>query len=126
MRRQFLTLTGPPGPLLEHTHNVTFLPIGLHVQADEELYPYGRSGRPGSLLDIALGNGLAIEHPCYGGAACGRCVVKVLEGSENLTPPEAAEIQQLRSAGFSCPTCRLACCAVVLGDVTVRLPDQAS
>lgn len=104
---------------------MTFQPTGLHVQADEDLYPYGRSGRPGSILDIALSNGLAIEHPCYGAAACGRCVVEVLQGAENLTPPGAAEMQQLRAAGYSSPTCRLACCAVVRGDVTVRLRPEA-
>ncbi|MCE5327968.1 MAG: (2Fe-2S)-binding protein [Planctomycetaceae bacterium] len=106
------------------THKVTFLPMEATVEVDEVLYPYARTGEPGSLLDIALSHGVGIMHVCGGTGVCGSCRVGVEKGMENLSEPDEAELDQLDAMGDSKPNDRLACKAVVHGDVTVRIPPQ--
>lgn len=50
---------------------------------------------------------------------CGDCMVDVLAGSENLSPPSALEIKLLKDK-FAKSTNRLACQAMIWGDVTVK------
>ncbi|MFZ1828723.1 MAG: 2Fe-2S iron-sulfur cluster-binding protein [Candidatus Competibacteraceae bacterium] len=50
---------------------------------------------------------------------CGTCLMKVVEGMENLTEPSALEAQILKEH-FAGQDTRLACQAQVLGDVAVR------
>ena len=105
-------------------YKVTFEPAGVLVTVDPAHYPYGRHGRPGSLLDIALSHGVHIEHACGGAGACGTCHVIVTSGMEALSEPTEEEIDRVEQApGNTCDS-RLACVAVVHGDVTVRIPEQ--
>ena len=53
----------------------------LEVPVDPDKIPYGPTGQPGSLLDIAMGAGLDVEHACGGVCACSTCHVVVKEGS---------------------------------------------
>ncbi|MBN1943326.1 MAG: 2Fe-2S iron-sulfur cluster binding domain-containing protein [Phycisphaerae bacterium] len=103
-------------------YRVTFQPMGKTVEADPAAYPYGDHGLPGSLLDIALAFGVPIEHACGGVGACATCHVIVTAGEENLSPPSEEELDQVELAPESSPDSRLACLAVVRGDVTVRIP----
>lgn len=103
-------------------YTVTFLPAGVTVAVDEAKYPYGRHGRAGSLLDIALAHGVAIEHACGGVGACGTCHVIVERGAANLSEAQEAELDVLDNCPGNTPNSRLACEAVVAGDVTVRIP----
>jgi len=50
---------------------------------------------------------------------CGTCLMKVVEGMENLTKPSALEARILKEH-FAGRDTRLACQAQVLGDVAVR------
>ncbi len=50
---------------------------------------------------------------------CGTCLMKVVEGMENLTEPSALETKVLKEH-FAGKDTRLACQAQVLGDVAVR------
>lgn len=54
---------------------------------------------------------------CGGYGQCGTCIVEVVEGLENLSPPTDFEQRKLRKKPQSY---RLACQALVNGDVTVR------
>ena len=101
---------------------VTFKPSGVAVEVDPELYPYGREGRPGSLLDIALAHGVHIEHACGGAGVCGSCHVIVESGMENLSEADDDELDTVEQQAENGPASRLACQAVVNGDVTVRIP----
>jgi 2Fe-2S ferredoxin len=101
---------------------VTFQPAGVTVEVDPARYPYGTHGRPGSVLDIALAHGIHIEHACGGAGACGTCHVIVEQGMENLSRAEDEELDRVDQAPGNTPTSRLACLAVVKGDVTVRIP----
>ncbi len=102
---------------------VTFQPMGITVEADPSLYPYGRHGRTGSLLDIALTHGVHIEHACGGVGVCATCHVLVTDGAENLSEPGDDEMDHLDAVPGVKLNSRLACQAVVAGDVTVTVPE---
>ncbi len=102
-------------------YRVTYEPKHVTVPVEPELYPYSRYGRPGSVLDIALANGVHIDHACGGQLTCGMCRVVVEQGEENLSPRSGQEDAYLKYLGVRDPAVRLACQAVVQGDVTVRI-----
>ena len=104
-------------------HKVTFLPKNVTVEVDDTDFPYGDHGKPGSLLDIALENGITLEHNCGGNCACTTCHVIVRAGAENLSPMEEDEEDKLDQAPGLTPYSRLGCQSVVTGDVTVEIPD---
>ena len=104
-------------------YKVTFQPAGVTVAVDPALYPYGRDGQPGSLLDVALAHGVHIEHACGGVGACGSCHVIVDHGAEGLSQPDDDELDRVDACPASTPDSRLACQAVVRGDVAVTIPN---
>ncbi|KPK78949.1 MAG: hypothetical protein AMJ81_14235 [Phycisphaerae bacterium SM23_33] len=105
------------------TYKVTFLPSGVTVAADPARYPYGRHAEPGSLLDIALSHGVEMEHACGGAGVCGTCRVLVESGMQNLSEPTEDELDTIEKQPDNAANSRLACQAVVKGDVTVRIPQ---
>ncbi len=68
-----------------------------------------------SLVDATFRYDLPIRFRCER-AVCTTCLVEVLKGLENLSPPAARELQTLQSAGLK-GRFRLACQAQVFGDV---------
>ena len=103
--------------------SVTFQPGGVSVEVDEAQYPYGRVGEPGSILDIALPHGVEIPHACEGAGACGTCHVLIDAGKHNLSEAGDDELDRLEQLDDYSPKSRLACQAVVCGDVTVTIPS---
>jgi 2Fe-2S ferredoxin len=95
----------------DHVHKVTFLPLNKTVEA--------RAGR--SLLDIALDNGIELEHNCGGNCACSTCHVIIVRGKEFLTPKSLDEEDQLEDADGLTVSSRLGCQAKVHGDVVVEI-----
>jgi 2Fe-2S ferredoxin len=104
------------------THRVTFLPLGKTVEVDDTKYPLADHGKPGSLLDIALANGIELEHNCGGSCACTTCHVIVREGEPNLSDMQDDEEDRLDTAEGLTIHSRLGCQAVVRGDVVVEIP----
>jgi 2Fe-2S ferredoxin len=104
-------------------HRVTFLPIGKTLEVDDAKYPLADHGKPGSLLDIALANGIELEHNCGGSCACTTCHVIVREGEANLSTMEEDEEDRLDTAEGLTIHSRLGCQAVVRGDVVVEIPQ---
>jgi 2Fe-2S ferredoxin len=103
---------------------VTFI-VGGHrkvVDVDLVSMPYQHHGRPGSLLDVALNVGLPLEHACGGSGACTTCHVIVTSGAGNLSEIEEAEADRLDTAWEVTPRSRLACQAIVKGDVECEIP----
>ena len=95
------------------------------VEVDPDEYPYHDHGLPGSLLDIAMGHGIHIEHACGGNCACTTCHVIIKEGEDNLLESEEEEEDLLDKAPGLTLTSRLACQAVVEeGDVVAEIPSQ--
>lgn len=105
------------------THRVTFLPLKKTVEVDDSQYPLADHGKPGSLLDIALANGIELEHNCGGSCACTTCHVIVREGAENLSEMAEDEEDRLDTADGLTLHSRLGCQAVVRGDVVVEIPE---
>ncbi len=124
---------GGTNPFIDHpepklptqSFRVTFLPGGESVDVDPAQLPLGRDGLPGSILDIALGNDIEIDHSCGGVCACSTCHVIVREGFESCGEASEDEEDQLDLAPGLTPRSRLACQAVPDGsvDVVVEIPD---
>ncbi|MCP4374695.1 MAG: 2Fe-2S iron-sulfur cluster binding domain-containing protein [bacterium] len=103
--------------------NVTFNPVGKVVSVDPSEFPYGSHGLPGSLLDIALANDIAIECACGGVGVCGTCHVIVETGAQNLSETGDDEFDTLDQVPANTLDSRLACLAIAQGDVTVTIPN---
>jgi 2Fe-2S ferredoxin len=99
--------------------------MNVTVEVDPEKLPYGDHGLPGSILDIALGSGVNLDHACGGVCACATCHVVVREGFQTLSEPTDEEQDQLDEAPGVKPTSRLACQAVPSGkaDIVVEVPE---
>lgn len=111
-------------PLPSKPYTITFLPMGKEVTVDPAALPLSREGKPGSILDIADGNGIEIDHACGGVCACSTCHVIVREGFDSI--PEATEDEEdmLDEAPGVELSSRLACQAVPDGseDLVVEIP----
>ena len=74
-----------------------------------------------SILDIALANGVSIQHACGGFCACTTCHCEVIEGLQNLEAPDSDELERLEVLDGRTPLSRLGCQAKVKGNVTIRV-----
>lgn len=85
--------------------------------------PFSEHGKPESLLDIALNNGIHLEHACGGSCACTTCHVIVKDGTDrNLSEMDDDEADRLEMAAGLTLHSRLGCQAVVTGDVVIEIP----
>jgi len=113
-----------PKPTKPYT--ITFEPVGVQVEVNpEELPPLSGEGLPGSVLDIAIGNGTDIDHACGGVCACSTCHVIVRQGFESCPKSTDDEEDQLDNAPGLTHQSRLACQCVPDGstDLIVEIPD---
>jgi 2Fe-2S ferredoxin len=101
---------------------VTFLPANFTAEFLPRELPYKEHGRPGSILDVALNFGVPLEHTCGGNCACTTCHVIIRAGEQNLSEMEDSEADRLDLAEGVTLHSRLACQAVVRGDVVVEIP----
>ena len=73
-----------------------------------------------NLLDVARKANVAIDAPCSGNGACGKCRVRLAKGYLD-SPINRHITSEEYEAGW-----RLACCAKVAGDAAIEVPDIAS
>jgi 2Fe-2S ferredoxin len=108
------------------TYTITFVGTDktVEVQVDPAKIPYGPTGQPGSILDIALGAGIDLEHACGGVCACSTCHVVVKEGLESCNEGTDDEFDQLDEAPAITLQSRLGCQCVPNGtmDLVVEIP----
>ena len=71
-----------------------------------------------TVLDAARRADVPIANSCGSVGVCGRCCVRVVAGAENLSAPTMIELRVSAQRGFAADE-RLACQAVVMGDVEV-------
>lgn len=104
---------------------VTFLPMNVTIEVDPEKIPYGVTGLPGSILDIALAHGINVDHACGGVCACSTCHSIVREGEESLSEMTEGEEDELSYAPGLNPHSRLSCQAVPDGsrNLVVEIPE---
>lgn len=87
---------------------VTFSPLRTAADA----YPNE------TVLDAARRAEAPIANSCGSVGVCARCCVRVIAGAENLGAPTMIELRMSAQRGFAADE-RLACQAVVTGDVEV-------
>ena len=73
-----------------------------------------------TILDAAKAANVAIDAPCNGNGSCGKCRVKILEGTVDSTPTHHISEEDY-AAGW-----RLSCASKPASDVVVQVPDIAS
>ncbi|MBM4114104.1 MAG: 2Fe-2S iron-sulfur cluster binding domain-containing protein [Phycisphaerae bacterium] len=81
-------------------------------------------GEGESLLEIALDNGINIEHACGGVCACSTCHVYVESGMKELAESTEAEEDRVEEAPAIQRNSRLACQCELKGKgpIVVRVP----
>jgi ferredoxin len=89
-------------------YNITFADIGTTISVS----------RGTRIVEVAEKVGANIPFGCKEND-CGDCMIEVLEGANNLSIPSALEVNLLKQK-FGKPNNRLACQAMVLGDVTIK------
>lgn len=83
--------------------------------------PVDIDGSPGEvLLDLARKANVAIDAPCSGNGACGKCRVRLSSGQVDSFKTRHISDEEYE-AGW-----RLACCTKVLDDAVIEVPDIAS
>ncbi|MGC8595666.1 MAG: 2Fe-2S iron-sulfur cluster-binding protein [Candidatus Kryptoniota bacterium] len=87
---------------------IKFVPLGKEVELEE-----GQT-----ILNVARANGIPLGSSCSGDCICGWCRVEVIEGIENLSKPGDCE-REISSKIEIKENERLACAAVVFGDIVV-------
>ncbi|WP_407332356.1 ISC system 2Fe-2S type ferredoxin [Enterovibrio sp. 27052020O] len=76
-----------------------------------------------TVLDVALRNGIAIEHACEKSCACTTCHVIIREGFDSLNESDELEDDMLDKAWGLEPESRLGCQAKVADqDLVVEVP----
>ena len=125
---------GGTNPYIEKTefelptkaYTITFVATDktVKVEVDPDKIPYGPTGLPGSILNIALGNGIDLEHACGGVCACSTCHVIVKEGLESCNEGTDDEFDQLDEAPAITLQSRLGCQCVPNGtmDIVIEIP----
>ena len=92
----------------------------------EELCPDGavlEANKGDSVLDVALKNGIGIEHACEKSCACTTCHIIVREGFDSLAESDELEDDLLDKARGLEPESRLGCQAFVNDqDLVVEIP----
>ena len=104
---------------------VKFMPMNVVIEVDPDRLPYGDTGLPGSLLDIAIHNGVDIDRACGGVCACSTCHVIVRKGFRSCNEAEDFELDRLDQAPGNVPESRLSCQACPDGseDLEVEIPN---
>jgi 2Fe-2S ferredoxin len=108
---------------MEVVPKVTFSNLNKTVEFESGKLPYDEHGKPESILDVAMNSGIQLEHACGGVCACTTCHVIVKSGDGNLSEAQEDELDKLDFAPGLTPHSRLACQAVVKGDVIVEIPS---
>lgn len=76
-----------------------------------------------TILNVALRNGIGIEHACEKSCACTTCHCLIREGFESLSPSSEDEDDMLDKAWGLEPESRLGCQARIAGnDLVVEIP----
>jgi 2Fe-2S ferredoxin len=111
----------PPEKLVR----VTFLPEGRTVEFEFGAMPYERHGKPMSILDVAMNNGVFLDHACGGVCACSTCHILVKTGQNGLTSAEDDELDRLDMAADQQLNSRRGCPAVITrpGEYVVEIPN---
>lgn len=104
---------------------ITFLNHQKTIEVDPKDLPFGETGLPGSVLDVAMHAGIAIDHACGGVSACSTCHVFVKKGGKSCNEAEDYELDMLEAAPGNTMESRLSCQCVPDGteDLEIEIPN---
>ncbi|MGE0304014.1 MAG: 2Fe-2S iron-sulfur cluster-binding protein [Phycisphaerales bacterium] len=97
-------------------------PEGLGQKQPETL-AYARPGM--SLLEVALANGINVEHACGGVCACSTCHVYVERGADALSESTEAEEDRVEEAPGLQRNSRLSCQCIIQAKAAGAGPSSA-
>jgi len=66
---------------------------------------------------------LPLNHVCGGNCSCTTCHVILVEGEPNTSVPDTDELDFLGMLDGGTDQSRLGCQTIVLGDVSIRIPE---
>ncbi len=92
--------------------------VTFTFDGSEDVVAYAQEGE--NLLDVARKTNVAIDAPCSGNAACGKCKVQWIEGELDSVQTSHISAEEF-AQGW-----RLACVSKIIADVKVKVPDIAS
>ncbi|MDX2131167.1 MAG: 2Fe-2S iron-sulfur cluster-binding protein [Planctomycetota bacterium] len=120
-----MTFKRPEGVKGPPTVPVTFVmedPLSLTGDAARERTLTGGVGE--SLLELALDNGINIEHACGGVCACSTCHIYVEKGEQALSESTEAEEDRVEEAPGLQRNSRLSCQCIIRANapIVVRVP----
>ena len=92
--------------------------VTFKFESGEGVEAFAASGE--NLLEVARKTNVAIDAPCSGNAACGKCRVKLLSGALDSQKTRHISDEEYASGW------RLACVSKVTEDVEIMVPDIAS
>lgn len=93
---------------------ITFLPDSVNVLV---------SHKDQSVLDVALREGLALDHTCGGNGTCGTCRVFIKEGLQNLPDRNEIEAEMAEDRRFQANE-RLACQIPPIDGLVIERPTK--
>ncbi len=117
-----------PAPKATQPFKITFVNEATgkstEIAVDPATFPLGSIGLEGSVLDIADGAGIEINHSCGGVCACSTCHVHVQKGGDGCSRATENEEDELDKAPDLSMDSRLACQCVPNGrqDLIVLIP----
>ena len=123
-------------PRLDHGHHHSgtqgpkTVPITIHLEDPQALTDsdkteiHLKAAKGQNLLEVALDNGINIEHACGGVCACSTCHIYIEQGSDNLSEPTEDEEDRVEEATGLQINSRLACqCEIEReGPIVLRVP----
>jgi ferredoxin len=97
------------------------MPTVIYIQKDgSQKVVEGEAGK--TILQIALDNGIDMEHACGGNGFCTTCACEVQEGQTMIDAGAVSPVNDKEeNMGVEGPDQRLGCQTKVSGDVTVQL-----
>jgi 2Fe-2S ferredoxin len=108
--------------------NIEFIVQGQNpkkFELDTNALPSGGIGNHHSVLDIATGLDIDIDHACGGVCDCSTCHIYVKQGLESCNEATEEEEDQLDEAPNVKPNSRLACQCIPNGtkDLVIEIPN---
>jgi 2Fe-2S ferredoxin len=115
----------------DHDHGPKEVPVTFILEDPESLTGSDRkewqvlAAKGEHLLEVAIDNGINIEHACGGVCACSTCHVYVEKGMGEVTEATEAEEDRVEEAPGLQMNSRLSCQCEIEGDgpIVVRVPS---
>ena len=99
---------------LSPSFEVVFQPHGRKARFDHKI----------TMLQAARDLGVDINSICGGAGSCGKCIVKIVQGTENVSDPTLEEADLLGGDRLG-EGYRLACRSEIMGDVVILVPRES-